>query len=86
MISWISRKQPSVAKSSTYVEYITTSMGAREAAWLEKLVVGLFGQPLKPTTVHCDNQSCIKVLVNTVFHERSKYSEIPYHYVRNMIK
>ena len=61
-------------------------MGAREAVWLRKLLVGLFGEPLNPTIIHCDNQSCIKLSVNPVFHDRSKHIEIPYHYVRDMVE
>lgn len=86
MISWINRKQSSVAQSSTEAEYIVASMGSREAIWLWKLLVGLFGEPLNPTIIHCDNQSCIKLSVNPVFHDRSKHIEIPYHYVRDMVE
>jgi hypothetical protein len=86
MISWFSRKQSSVAQSSTEAEYIAASMGAREAVWLRKLLFGLFGKPLPPTTIYCDNQSCIKLSLNPVFHNRSKHIETPYHYVRNMVE
>ncbi|XP_057852554.1 uncharacterized protein LOC131062829 [Cryptomeria japonica] len=86
VISWISRKQSSVAQSSTEAEYIAASMGAKEAVWLRKLLVGLFGQPLDSTIIHCDNQSCIKISVNLGFHDRSKHIEIPYHYVRDMVE
>ena len=68
MISWFSRKQPVVALSSIEAEYVAASMGACEAVWLRKLLFGLFGKPLKPTVIHCDNQSCIKLLENPVFH------------------
>jgi hypothetical protein len=44
MVSWCSRKQTSVALSTTEVEYIAVSMAYREAVWLQKLLVGLFGQ------------------------------------------
>lgn len=60
-------------------------MAAREAVWLRKLLVGLFGNPMKPTIIHCNNQSCIKLSMNPVFHDRSKHIEIPYHYVRDMV-
>ncbi|XP_059067840.1 secreted RxLR effector protein 161-like [Cryptomeria japonica] len=86
MISWISRKQSSVAQSSTKAKYIVASMAVREAIWLRKLLVGLFGEPLKPTVIHCYNQSCIKLSVNLVFHDRSKHIVIPYHYVRDMVE
>ena len=48
--------------------------------------MGLFGQPMEPTIIYCDNQSCIKLAIYPVFHNRSKHIEIPYHYVRDMVK
>ena len=74
MISWIYKKQVSVAQSSIEAEYIAAAMAAREAVWLHKLLSNLFGEPMKPTNIHCDNQSCIKLFVNQVFHDRSKTS------------
>ena len=56
-----------------------------EVVWLRKLLVVLFGQPMNPTIIHCDNQSSIKLSETPVFHERSKHIEIPYHYVRDMV-
>lgn len=85
MISWFSRKHSLFALSSTKVEYIASSMRAREVVWLRKLLVGLFKKPLKPTIIHCDNQSCIKLSTNLVFHNRSKHIEIPYPYIRDMV-
>lgn len=86
MIYWIYQNQASVTQSSTKAEYIATTMGAREVVWLRKFLSNLFGEPMKPSTIHCDNQSCIKLSVNPVFHDRSKHIEIPYHYVRDMVE
>ena len=65
-------------------------MASREAVWLRKLLVGLFGQAMSPTIIHCDNQSSIKLSVNPMFHDKSKHIEIPYRYVdmvhRNTVK
>ena len=41
---------------------------------------------MKPTTIHYENQSFIKLSVNPVVHDRSKHIEIPYHYVRDMVE
>ena len=60
-------------------------MASREVVWLRKFLVGLFDQPMNPTIIHCDNQSCIKHFVNPIFHEKSKHIKIPYHYVRDMV-
>lgn len=52
--------------------------------WLRKLLVGLLGEVLEVTVIHCDNQSCVKLLENHVFHDRSKHIEMRYHYIINM--
>ena len=85
MISWIRKKKFSVAQSSIEAEYIVATMASREAIWLRKLLEGLFRQAMNAMIIHCDNQSSIKILVNPIFHDRSKHIEIPYHYVRDMV-
>ena len=60
-------------------------MGAQEAVWLRKLLVGLFGKPLKRTIIHCNSQSCIKLSTNLAFNNISKHIEIPVHYIRDMV-
>ena len=50
-----------------------------------KILVGLFGSQMDSTMIHCDNQSCIKLLVNPVFHDRSKHIEIWYHHLRDCV-
>ena len=54
--------------------------------WLRKLLLDLFSTELEPTVIHCDNQSCIKLSENHVFHDRSKHIEMRYHYVRDMVQ
>ena len=36
--------------------------------------------------IHCDNQSCIKLSENLVFHDRSKHIEIRYHFIRDYVQ
>ena len=86
MVSWFSRKQLSIALSTAKAEYIATCMAAREAIWLWKLLAGLFGQRLEPTVIHCDNQSCVKLSMNPILHDRMKHVEMKYHYVREMVQ
>ena len=46
-----------------------------------------FIQPrVKSTVILCDNQSCIKMTKNPVFHDKSKHIEIRYVYIRDMIQ
>jgi hypothetical protein len=86
MISWSSRKQSSIAQSTSKAEYIAASVASREAMWLRKLLSDLFSAELEHTVIHCDNQSCIKLSENLVFHDRSKHIEMRYHYVRDMVQ
>eukprot|EP00253_Pinus_taeda_P018659 PITA_18659 len=81
-ISWYSRKQRSMALSSAESEYMAASLVACEAIWMRKILVGLFESHLEPTVIYCDNLSCIKLLANPVFHDRSKHIDISYHHIR----
>ena len=76
VISWCNKKQTSVALNTAEAEYMDASTTTREAVWLRKLLVGLFGQIPGPTMIHCDNQSYVQMLVNPVFHNKSKHIEI----------
>jgi hypothetical protein len=86
MVSWCSKKQSSVALSTTEAEYIALSVVACEVAWLCKLLTDLFDHEMDSTIIHCDNQSCVKLSENPVFHNKSKYTEIKYHYIIDMVQ
>jgi hypothetical protein len=73
MTSWQSRKQPSIALSTAEVEYIAACSASCEAIWLWKLFTGLFDLEMEATVILCDNQSCIKMTENLVFHDKSKH-------------
>ena len=72
-----------MALSAVEVEYVATSLAACEAIWMRKILVGLFSSHLDPTVIYCDNQSCIKLSVNPVFHDRSKHIDIQYHHIKD---
>ena len=59
---------------------------AREAIQMRNILVGLFGSHLDPTVIHCDNQSCIKLSINPVFHDRSKHIDIQYHHLKDCVQ
>jgi hypothetical protein len=85
MILWLRRKHTLVALSTSEVEYIATNVASREAVWLLKLLAGLFDLELELTLIYCDNQSCVKLSENPVFHDKSKHIEIKYHYIQYMV-
>jgi hypothetical protein len=85
MISWQSRKQSSIALSIAEAEYIAACSASCEAIWIQKLLTGLFDLEMRETVILCDNQSCIKMTENIVFHDRSKHIEIHYHFICDMV-
>jgi hypothetical protein len=76
MISWQSRKQSIISLNTSEAEYIAMCSTNCEAIWLHKLLTGLFHLEMEATTILCDNQSCIKMTENPVFHDRLKHIEI----------
>eukprot|EP00253_Pinus_taeda_P029069 PITA_29069 len=84
-ISWYNRKQRLVALSLAEAKYMATSQAACEAIWMWKILVGLFDQRMDPTMIYCDNQICIKLFENLVFHDRSKHIDIWYHHLRDCV-
>jgi hypothetical protein len=41
---------------------------------------------LDSTIIHYDNQSCVKISDNPVFHDKSNHIEIKYHYIQDMVQ
>ena len=87
MISWKSKKQNSVALSTCEAESIAISLASEEALYLRALLRTMTElESLKnPTTIHCDNQSCIVLAKNPVIHQRSKHIDIKFQFIRDEI-
>lgn len=86
MVSWMSKRQDSVALGIADAEYMATNEVSREAVWLRKLLADLFEGALDSTIICCDNQSCIKLSENLVFCARLKHIMIKYHYIRSIVQ
>ena len=86
MISWFSRKQSCVALSIAEAEYVASCLASCEVVWLRKILFDLFDLQLDATCIYCDNQICVKLSENPVFHGKSKHIEIKYHYIRDMVQ
>jgi hypothetical protein len=85
VVSWFIRKRKSVALSIAEAEYMEASLAACEAIWLRKMLMGLFGQELETTIIHCDNQNYIKLSANPVFHDKSKHIEIRFYFIKDCV-
>ena len=66
-VSWSSKKQPTVALSSTKAEYRGAAMATCEIAWLRKLLQSLGCKVEKLVTLYCNNMSSIQLANNPIF-------------------
>ena len=73
-----------VALSTVEAKYVTSRSASFEEMWRRKLLSDLFDLKLDATCI--DNQSCVKLSENPVFHDNSKHIEIKYHYIRDMVQ
>ena len=80
-ISWLSRKQPTVATSSCEAEYRAAFIATVECVWLRRLMADMGVGQSSATTIFTDIQSALDVARNPIFHARTKHIEVHYHYV-----
>nr|GEU40278.1 ribonuclease H-like domain-containing protein [Tanacetum cinerariifolium] len=85
LVSWKSKKQKTLSKSSAEAEYRAIASATSKIVWILKILQDLNGQHFIPTKNFCDNQAAIKIAANHVFHERTKHLEIDLHFVRDKI-
>lgn len=82
LISWKSKKQSTIFRSSTELEYCILASTVPEVIW----ILGLFKESGVAAhtfiPLYCDSKSAIKIDVNLVFHERAKHIEIDCHFIR----
>ena len=84
-ISWASKKQPTVSRSSTEAEYRSLATTAAELTWLQHLLHDLNIKLERRPLLLCDNKSAIHLAHNPVFHARTKHIEIDYHFIREKV-
>jgi hypothetical protein len=84
-VSWSSKRQSTVAKSSTEAEYVALSSATQEAIWLRRLMKDFGGQVDTATTIYEDNQGAIELAKNAKYHNRTKHIDICHHFVREKV-
>jgi hypothetical protein len=84
--SWESRKQRTVALSSTEAKYMALSDASKEAVFLIGYLKELGFQSLANVVVFNDSQGAGRLTENSVYHARSKHIDVRYHFIRDAVK
>ena len=73
-LAWSSKKQSTVALSTTEAEYIALTHAVKQLTWKRD-----------PTAIRCDNLSAITITHDATYHACTKHINIYYHYIREKV-
>ena len=86
LVSWKSKKQSVVSRSSAESKYRVMAQFVCEIMWLHLLLLDVGIKTPVPTKPWCDNQAALHIASNPIFNERTKHIEIDCHFVREKIQ
>ncbi|KAK9695095.1 hypothetical protein QE152_g33107 [Popillia japonica] len=84
-ISWCTKRQQTVALSTTEAEYMSLTTAAQEGLWLKRLQKELFPDVEDHYKIYCDNQSAINLASNNVFNPRTKHIDVRHHFIKELV-
>lgn len=85
-ICWYSKRQQTVALSSTEAEYMAMASCVQDSIWLKQFVCELDKNFDGPVKLFCDNQSAISLAKCDGFRQRTKHIDIRHHYLREKVE
>ncbi|GJX74237.1 ribonuclease H-like domain-containing protein [Tanacetum coccineum] len=85
LLSWSSKRQPTLSRSSAEAEYHGVVNAVAETCWLRNLLREVHTPLSSATLVYCDNVSAVYLSCNPVQHQRMKHIEIDIHFFRDLV-
>ncbi|KAF4772601.1 hypothetical protein HAV15_012150 [Penicillium sp. str.  len=86
-ISWSSKQQTCVTKSSAEAEYYALSDAGSQALWLQRLLLDLrVHKASEPVHLYCDSQSAIAMSQGHKHSSRSRHIEVHHHWIREKVQ
>ena len=85
-IAWRTKKQATVALSSTEAEYIAATLTAKEGLWIRSIIQELDILRISKFRLWCDNQSCVKITKNPKITDQNKHIRARYHFITELVE
>ena len=85
LVTWRSKKQAVVSRSSAEAEFRAMSQGICELQWIKILLRDLRLEPTESMRLYCDNKAAISIAQNPVQHDRTKHIEIDRHFIKEKL-
>lgn len=86
LVTWRSKKQNFVARSSAEAEYRGMVHGVCEILWIKRIFRDLKIDQTNPMQLYCDNQASINIANNPVQHDRTKHVEVGRHFIKDHLE
>ena len=85
MVSWLSKKQTSIALSTTKDEYYATASCCTQVIWMKQILEYLLVKYENPIVIKYDNTSAINISKNPIMHSKIKHIPIKYQFLRDQV-
>nr|GEY17108.1 ribonuclease H-like domain-containing protein [Tanacetum cinerariifolium] len=85
LVSWKSKKQVTLSKSSTEAEYMSMATATCEIMWIVKIMSDLNIKNMLPAKLYCDNKAAMQIAANPVMHEKTKHFDLDVHFIREKV-
>lgn len=84
-VSWATKRQPTIALSSTEAEFMSIVAAIQEALWLKRFETEIFDGASAVVNLFCDNKSAIQLATNNVYHARTKHIDVKNNFIREIL-
>ncbi|WJZ97410.1 hypothetical protein VitviT2T_016015 [Vitis vinifera] len=85
LVTWKSKKQNVIARSSAEAEFRGMALGLCETLWLRLLLQDLGYLSRQPIRLFCDNKAACDIAHNPVQHDRTKHVEVDRFFIKEKL-
>ena len=85
LVTWKSKKQPVVSRSSAEAEFRALALGICELIWIQRILNELRMSAALPMRLYSDNKAAISIAYNPVHHDRTKHIEVDKHFISEKV-